>query len=246
MTTPLPPATDFTGSSVTEGGFKTALTALRTFLSDLLGSTGNASDARVALGVRLDKPIQVLNTTGSANAYVASPTDPWTAYSAGQCLVLTPNFTNTSNATINVSGLGPVSLVDAEGVVLRKGQIKAGEKHLGIMLSGAAMQLQRLAPAKWVQIASGLSATSFSAEDYLDITQFLITTTSGDFLLPIQGSFGKGPDSLIATAAGTSTFARAVYDGIDSLLKVEQRVVTHSTGAVSTSYLTIQQVWILM
>ena len=36
MTT-LPPATDFTGASVTEGQFKTAMTSLRDYLSQLLG-----------------------------------------------------------------------------------------------------------------------------------------------------------------------------------------------------------------
>ena len=51
MPTALPAATDFTGASVTEGQFKTALTSQRTFLADLLGTTGVAADARTALGI---------------------------------------------------------------------------------------------------------------------------------------------------------------------------------------------------
>jgi len=46
----LPPSSDFTGSAVTEGQFKTAISNLRTFLSDLLGSTGTVPAALSALG----------------------------------------------------------------------------------------------------------------------------------------------------------------------------------------------------
>ena len=45
--TPLPENTDFIGADVTEGGFKTALTNLRTYLAGLLGETGNPEDANV-------------------------------------------------------------------------------------------------------------------------------------------------------------------------------------------------------
>ena len=41
MPTALPPAADFTGATVTEGQFKTALTSLRTFLAELLGADGS-------------------------------------------------------------------------------------------------------------------------------------------------------------------------------------------------------------
>ena len=46
----LPPSTDFTGAAVTEGGFKTAITGLRDYLSGLLGTTGVPADALAALG----------------------------------------------------------------------------------------------------------------------------------------------------------------------------------------------------
>ena len=47
----LPSSTDFTGSAVTEAGFKTAITNQREFLAGLLGSSGNQIDALVAMGV---------------------------------------------------------------------------------------------------------------------------------------------------------------------------------------------------
>jgi len=48
----LPPSTDFTGSSVTQGGAKTFMSTVRTFLSDLLGTdSADKSAARAALGL---------------------------------------------------------------------------------------------------------------------------------------------------------------------------------------------------
>lgn len=47
----LPASTDFTGSSVTQGGAKTFMATLRTYLADLLGTdSGDKPAARVALG----------------------------------------------------------------------------------------------------------------------------------------------------------------------------------------------------
>lgn len=54
----LPAATDFTGATVTEGQFKTAITSLRDFLSGLLGADGTASTALNTLGAAT--PAQML------------------------------------------------------------------------------------------------------------------------------------------------------------------------------------------
>lgn len=47
----LPANSDFTGASVTQGGFKTALDSMLTYLRDILGSTGTPAAARTALGL---------------------------------------------------------------------------------------------------------------------------------------------------------------------------------------------------
>lgn len=47
----LPPSTDFTNSSVTEGQFKTAMTYLREYLASLLGTDGTLATALGALGI---------------------------------------------------------------------------------------------------------------------------------------------------------------------------------------------------
>ncbi len=46
----LPPISEFTGSGVTEGDFKTALSDLRGFLAGLLGAGGTSAEALAALG----------------------------------------------------------------------------------------------------------------------------------------------------------------------------------------------------
>jgi len=50
MPTPLPVSTDFAGSAVTEGGFKTAISNQRAFLAGLLGTTGGVDAALATLG----------------------------------------------------------------------------------------------------------------------------------------------------------------------------------------------------
>lgn len=51
--TALPSIASFTGASITEGDFKTALSNMHLFLSGLLGTTGAASDAQAAIGALL-------------------------------------------------------------------------------------------------------------------------------------------------------------------------------------------------
>lgn len=46
----LPASVDFTGSAVTEGGFKTAITSLRDYLAGLLGTDGTTATALSTLG----------------------------------------------------------------------------------------------------------------------------------------------------------------------------------------------------
>lgn len=59
--TALPASSDFTGAGITEAQFKTAISDLRTFLADLLGTDGLSATAMTALGA-------VLNATLSKSA----------------------------------------------------------------------------------------------------------------------------------------------------------------------------------
>lgn len=65
----LPPSTDWTGSSVTEGGFKTAQSALRDFLAGLLGADGLQATALSTLGALLN------GVSAKTGAYTLISTD---------------------------------------------------------------------------------------------------------------------------------------------------------------------------
>lgn len=80
----LPAATDFTGAAVTEGGFKTAITSLRGYLSALFGDDGTAATARNMLGVVTPEQMQayvseVDNDRIAAQAAAVSAQAAWTA-----------------------------------------------------------------------------------------------------------------------------------------------------------------------
>lgn len=79
MPTLLPPSTDLTGSSVNEGGFKTALAAMRTFIADLLGTdSSNKTAARAALGLAIGTDVQAYDANtvkkNAANVFTATQT----------------------------------------------------------------------------------------------------------------------------------------------------------------------------
>lgn len=64
--------------------------------------------------------------TGSANAYAIAPSTPAVGYKGGQRFVFIPANANTGASTVNVSGLGVISIVRPDGTALRSGDIPAG------------------------------------------------------------------------------------------------------------------------
>lgn len=65
--------------------------------------------------------------TGSANAYVLNFTANFSAYTDGIVIYWVPSNTNTTVSTLNVNGLGAVSIVSASGVPVIGGQIIANQ-----------------------------------------------------------------------------------------------------------------------
>lgn len=74
--TALPAATDFTGSSVTEAGFKTAITNLRAFLAGTVGTAGTQADALAAIGALCN------DTLAKTGAYTVTTSDRGKAINA--------------------------------------------------------------------------------------------------------------------------------------------------------------------
>lgn len=65
--------------------------------------------------------------TGTANAYIAAPAIPITAYSEGLRVRLKALNANTGVSTINVSGLGVKQIVRSDGTALQLGDIVANQ-----------------------------------------------------------------------------------------------------------------------
>jgi len=65
----LPTSSAFTGSTITEGDFKAAMTELRDYLAALLGTSGAKADALLALGSAF------CSTTFKTGAYTVTAAD---------------------------------------------------------------------------------------------------------------------------------------------------------------------------
>lgn len=78
--------------------------------------------------------------TGIANAYVIDFESNFTAYADGIAIFWIPSNTNTGPSTINVNGLGPVSIINQDGSPLYLGQLQANQFSL-IIYKGTGFNL---------------------------------------------------------------------------------------------------------
>lgn len=104
-----------------------------TFLDD-----GAATPAKITPGA-----ICAATTTGSANAYVATPSPALPGLTTNAWLVIKANFTNTGAATINVNGLGAKAIKKwTAGAVadVQAGDIQTGQECI-IAYDGTQWQL---------------------------------------------------------------------------------------------------------
>ena len=78
----LPASTDFTGSGITEAQFKTAMTNMRGFLADLLGTAGTQAAAQVALqallGAGVDARSGAYTVVAGDRGKLINATGTWT------------------------------------------------------------------------------------------------------------------------------------------------------------------------
>jgi hypothetical protein len=72
------------------------------------------------------------STTGSSNTYVATLTPALLALNNGASITFVANHTNTSTATLNVNGLGAISLTKHNAGTLSAGDIKSGTTYTAV------------------------------------------------------------------------------------------------------------------
>lgn len=109
MTTALPPSSDFTGAAITEGDFKSAITALRDYLSGLFGTDGAISTALATLGAPISG-YSAKTTTYSVVAadkgkLINATTGTWTL-----SLLAAATAADGFNVTVRNSGTGVITV----------------------------------------------------------------------------------------------------------------------------------------
>lgn len=112
--TALPAAADFTGAAITEAQFKTALTDLRTFMADLLGTAGTQAAAQTAMQVLMGAGVAAKTTTytlttSDRGKVINATTGTWTlslpaASSAGSGYCF--GIKNSGSGTITIAPSG--------------------------------------------------------------------------------------------------------------------------------------------
>lgn len=124
----LPPSTDFTNSSVTEGQFKTAMTYLREYLASLLGTDGTIATALGALMVAFNST----SSKGVNYTVIASDRGKVIECTATLELALTAAATlgggfmfvvnNTGTGTVTINPNGTETIDDATTKTIGAGQ----------------------------------------------------------------------------------------------------------------------------
>lgn len=200
--------------------------------------------------------VQGFTTTGTPNAYIATPADAWvTGYASyvGRALTVVPNFTNTGAGTINVSGLGTAAIYkNLAGVstALGSGDIVSGIPAI-LVCDGTGFLLANPATVTAIVPIGGF-VNKFRNPDF-DIAQRgtvgNLTTATGAYTVDgwIAGSDGThtltwqqvygnvGANSInfykLAAAAGTT----------DNFLKqrIESTMASPMAGKIVTVQLTI-------
>jgi len=98
--TALPPSTDFTGSSVTEGGFKTAISSMRTFIADFLGTdSSDQAGTQFGSGINHWKNASLEHWQRGTTVNLTSTTETYLSDSMAVVISGSPGATTWSKGT---------------------------------------------------------------------------------------------------------------------------------------------------
>ena len=111
--------------------------------------------------------------TGSANNYIFSTSPASVAYTNGQFFYWIPANTNTGASTVNINGLGAISIVNQDGSALIGNQIQANQISVIVIQGGKAILLvtgnTQIAPLVKTATTSRASTTTLAADPDLSI-----------------------------------------------------------------------------
>lgn len=146
-------------------------------------------------------------TTGSANAFVFTPSPAISAYVAGMMFRLKANFTITGASTLNISGLGVIAIKKLDGATaLASGDIISGQEFV-VVYDGTNFQMvspgsNSINPTTYT--FAGLTATTADTSEHnifsQSITSGLLSSTGLiKITIPITAHSGTNTHSATIT-----------------------------------------------
>ena len=210
--TALPAATAFTGSGVTEGAFKTAMTDQRAFLSELLGADGVPSTARAALGVPAAiNPVVsgVMTWSDLANFAVMNNSGlPWINFDVSDYL----SFDRSTNKFIAVIGAIVALALDSSQCVGVNDTTPSASGRLSVVESASrpAMIVRQSAVAQHTSVLAAESETY--AASVCSLQSWRPANTAYNFLAAASDSNGT-PDTEFLLRGDGNAFADGSFTG---------------------------------
>jgi microcystin-dependent protein len=260
MSTALPPSSDFTGAAVTEGDFKAALSAMRDYLSGLLGTDGAPATGLAALGA----PVSGYVAKSAAYAVVAADkgklidcTGTWSltalaAATAGDGFNVSVRNSGTGVITFDpnlseaVDGGTTLAISAGESLVLYcngTAWVTVG-KASGVPSGSLVAYGGAAAPSGWLLCdGSAVSRTTYASLFTAISTTFGVGDGSSTFNIPdLRGRVVAGQDDMGGSAASRLTTAGSGVDG--ATVGAVGGSQTHTlTTAQLASHAHQEQVW---
>jgi len=138
-----------------------------------VGNAAALTDYASAADV-IDQHLSFYVDTGSADAYVITPSPAISAYAEGQRFVFRASAANTGATTLNVNGLGAIAVQKADGSALAGGEIITGGFYEVIYDANAT-------PDRWV-LMSPSSETVYTDDTQVAALYFNETTKRAEAL----------------------------------------------------------------
>lgn len=160
--------------------------------------------------------------SGSGNAYVVTLTDARTSYQEGDQLVFKATHANTGAATLDLDGIGAVSLVQADGTALDANYIQSGLYYTAVF---------DLANNRW-QVTTSSAAVVSAATDRVNWAQEWATKAEDSLISVAAGGDGVSDYSSLHWAAKSA--ANAALTAAD-LVSTNADVVLTNADAASTA-----------
>ena len=232
MATALPPSSDFTGAGVTEGDFKTAISALRDYLSGLLGTDGVTATALATLGAPISgytaKTTTYSVVAADKGKLINATTGTWTlsllaAATAGDGFNVTVRNSGTGvitvdpNLTENIDGASTLAVNAGESLLLYcdgTAWYSVG-KSSGVPSGAWFPYSGTSAPAGYLLCdGSAVSRTTYASLFSAIGTVHGVGDGSSTFNLPdMRGRLPVGQDDMGGSAASRVTTAGSGVDG---------------------------------